>query len=242
MHKLIKTTLTLLVCSSLISCGSLMTKPEKKSDKPEFAGDMLTFSEVIGDQPETNVRMIITEGFMRMDEGPQAEDYLLFNRKTKTIYNIVAEEQSILIMQPGDVKLKSPYPILWNVESQTSNALMRTDNKNIASATHYRLKLNQKECYNMVTVDQGMDKALAVIREFRQVLANQLKTQYTPQKKQECYEAVNIFTPLNHLHQGFPIREWSAYGYQRFLINQRKMIIFPKRLFELPAGYDQLKL
>ena len=249
MYKIINVFLIIFLGLTTISCSTLESKVEKKDDKLEFAGDILNFSEVFADQPEENVRMIITNGYLRIDDGPQAEDFILYNRRNKIIYNVVSEEKSIMVIDSQDAVhdkkskgVKPAFPILWNVESQTSNALMRSDDKNSASATHYRLKLNQKECYNLVTVDQGMENPLNAMREFRQSLAAHLKTQYKPQDGQECYEAVNIFTPINHLHQGFPIREWSIYGYQRFLVNHRKMIIFPKKLFELPEGFEKINL
>jgi len=250
MHQITKIILVFISALGLIACSSHVIKPDSNEnsevEKLKFAGDMLNFSEIIGDQPESGVRMIITDDFLRMDDGPKSPDFVLYDRNKKIIYNVLAEEKSIMVIENNSdtqvQKLKPPFSLLWNVESQTSHALMRSDDKNSASATHYRLKLNQKECYNLVAVDQGMDKPLAALREFRQALADQLKKQYKPQKGQECYEAVNIFSPLNHLHQGFPIREWSVYGYQRFLIGHRKKIIFPKRLFELPEGYSSMKL
>lgn len=250
MYKIIQTVLVSLFSLHLSGCGInlLKTDGEQKKDNArlEFAGDLLNFSEIAEGQRETNVRMIITDGFLRIDDGPKSEDYVLFDRAAKIIYNVVAEEKNIMVIDSQDethnIELSPAYPILWNVESQTSHALMRSDDKNAASATHYRLKLNQKECYNLVAVDHGMEKPLAAIREFRSALANQLKKHYRAQEGQECYEAINIFTPLNHLHQGFPIREWSVYGYQRFLIEHRRMIIFPERLFKLPENYTRTKL
>ncbi|MDH3326365.1 MAG: hypothetical protein OEM38_06585 [Gammaproteobacteria bacterium] len=252
MFKITQIFLALLLGMNLFSCSVIDRKntaelqKHENTDKLKFAGDMLSFSEKIGDESETNSRMIVTEGYLRIDDGPKSVDFVLFDRANKVIYNVIAEEKSIMVIDSQDeahlLKLKSDFPILWNVESQTSHALVKNDDQNSASATHYSLKLNQKECYNLVALDQGMDKPLAALREFRQALANQLMSQYKRQQGQECYEAVNVFTPLNHLHQGFPIREWSIYGYQRFLVDYRKMIIFPKRLFMLPEGYSQIKI
>ncbi|HFD31828.1 MAG TPA: hypothetical protein ENJ28_03820 [Gammaproteobacteria bacterium] len=238
--------ITLLIVFSmsilLLACAS-NTKPiAEKKHKPKYAGDMLIFSEILGDQSESNVRMIITDDYLRIDDGTDSEDYVLFDRKTKIIYNIVADDKSIMEMETHDIKLKPNFPLLWSVESQPSHLLMKTDDANAARATHYRLKLNQKECYNLVALDKGMEKPLIAMREYRKALANQLKKHYQAQKGQECYEAINIFSPTTHLNQGFPIREWSVYGYQRFLVNYRKNIIFPKRLFELPKGYGRMKI
>jgi len=240
-QKIVKTAVIAILSMSLLACATVSKKSEKSVDKLEFAGDILTFSETI-DGHESTVRMIITKAYLRMDDGPEAEDYLLFDRRKKTIYNIVADEKSIMEIAVEASNIVPPYPISWRTESQSSNALMRTDNERAAKATYYLLSLNQQACYHVVAIDQGMEEALAAIREYRQVLANQLKSRYIRQAGQECYEAVNIFTPLNHLQQGFPIREWSTYGYQRFLVNYRQKIIFPKRLFALPDGYAHVKI
>ena len=59
---------------------------------------------------------------------------------------------------------------------------------------------------------------------------------------QECDEAINIFEPTKPLQYGFPFREWSSYGYQRFLVDYKKNIIFPEALFKLPDDYQRLSL
>jgi len=224
------------------ACTVSPEKNTKELPNLEYAGDLLVFSEVMDQREEEMVRMLVTKNYLRIDSGPNAEDYILFDRNKKLIFNVIAEEKSIMQIDTEKFDRSPAYKIRWNVESQTSSALMRSDDNGAASATYYHLKLNDKSCYNIVTVDKGMEEPLAALKEYRESLSHQLKRYYRPDKGQECFEAVNIFTPLHHLHKGFPIREWSAYGYQRFLVDYKKKIIFPKSLFELPIDFIKSKI
>lgn len=205
--------------------------------KPKNAGMMLVFSEMSAQEPEKDLRMIITDEFLRMDEGPQSQDFLLYDRSKKTIFNVVAEEKSVMAINPPESTLKPAFPMLWIVKSQTSHVMMRGQNADGGNATHHQFLLNEARCYDVVTLDGVLDDALVAIKEYRITLANELKRNYRRAENQTCYEAVNIFDPVNHLQQGFPIREWSEYGYQRFLVDYRTHVIFPADLFALPKDY-----
>jgi len=215
---------------------------QEKTLKPENAGYLLVFTEMRPNEPESTLRMIITDKHMRIDEGPQSEDYILFDRSSKVISNVVAEDESIMVINPGEQKTKAPFPLRWIIESQTSQALMRSDNSNEASATHFLYYLNDKPCYNLVTIDNHLVATLDAMREYNLVLANELKRNYREMDAQQCYEAINIFDPNLRLQNGFPLREWSSYGYQRFLVDFKNDVIFPKTMFELPTNYKKFKL
>lgn len=242
---IIQRILIILVSLLLFACVSNIkkqAKPEGKMIKPANAGYMLMFTEMRPHEPEASVRMLITDKFLRMDEGPKSEDFILFNRQEKIIFNVVKEDKSILVIKPVDKKVEPPYPLRWIIESQTSQALMRSQNNNDAAATHHLYYLNDEPCYNLVTVNNELVETLDAMREYNQVLANELKSNYLAMEGQQCNEAINIFDPDIRLQYGFPLREWSVYGYQRFLVDFKKDIIFPQTLFDLPEDYKKIAL
>ena len=229
----------------LCACTFKSTKPnpsDAKITKPANAGYMLMFTEMRPSEPEASVRMIITDEFLRMDEGPRSEDFILFNRQSKTIYNVVKDDQSILKIQPSEKILTAPFPLRWVIKSETSQALMRTQNSNEASATHYSYQLNDKPCYNMVTINNHLVETLDAMREYNRVLGNELKSNYREMEGQQCQEAILIFEPNIRYQYGFPLREWSVYGYQRFLVDFKKDVIFPESLFVLPKEYKTITI
>jgi len=237
--------IVLFVSLFLFACVSNVTKQTKsveKEEKPENAGYLLMFSENRPHEPEASIRMIITDKFLRIDEGPKSEDFILFNRQSKNIFNVVKEDTSILTIKSVQKNIEPPFPLRWIIESQTSQALMRSQNSEDTAATHYLYYLNDEPCYNLVTINNQLVETLDAMREYNQVLANELKSNYHQLEGQQCQEAINIFDPNIRLQYGFPLREWSVYGYQRFLVDFKKDIIFPASLFELPENYQNITL
>ena len=237
---IIKSVIVLFIILFLLACTFKSTKPNPSANtvkKPENAGYMLMFSEMRPFEPESSVRMIITDDFLRIDEGPKSVDFILFNRKTKSIFNVVKDDESIMLIKPTEKNVEPPFPLRWVIKSETSQALMRTQNSNEAAATHYSYRLNDKPCYNLVTINNHLVETLDAMREYNLVLANELKSNYREMQGQECPEAMSIFEPNLRYQYGFPLREWSVYGYQRFLVDFQKDVIFPKSLFVLPKKY-----
>lgn len=210
--------------------------------KPKGAGTVLTFTEKKRNETESLVRLIITDNFLRIDDGKDSNDYVLFHRKNKIIYNVVEDDKSVMVIRPKLKSYDAIKSIKWEINSQQSNAVMRSEKTSTNSVMHYEIRLDGKKCYNVVSIDNFLSDELNAIKEYRRSLANELYSNFRPEEGERCYEAINILDPLHHLQFGFPIREWSAYGYQRFLVNYNENIIFPESLFTVPKNYMQFSL
>jgi len=240
METLKKLILILIISTLTLSCsykGNTETSEVSKK-KPENAGTVLYMEESSETDGVTNVRMIITQNFLRVDEGRGSEDYILYNRKSKTIYNVVAEDSSIMMMNRESPEEFIAEPLIWQIEKDDSNALMRSDaNKN--GATHHKLKLNKRDCYNVVALNSFLGDEAKALSEYYSVLANELRYTFKPSQETQCFDAINIIEPHKRFSFGFPYREWGSYGYQRFLKNYQQRVIFPEKLFEVPKNYRQ---
>ncbi len=225
----------------LASCGSLQEKNPPRIDKPEYAGSLLRFSERSADEPEHLQRVLITDRYVRFDAGRDNGDYILFDRNERRIYNVVAEDGTILVLGNKNVSVKPDFPMGWQISSEASQALPRSGGQSQLSARHVSFKLNGKACYNVVSLVSGYEMENQALQEFYQTLARELKTSYRPQVDSPCFAAIMLFEPVKRFAYGFPFREWSVYGYQRFLQNAQQKIIFPKTLFELPADYQRIE-
>ncbi|HFE39546.1 MAG TPA: hypothetical protein ENK06_14220 [Gammaproteobacteria bacterium] len=202
--------------------------------KPANAGYLLRFVETRPEAAERRIRMIITDQYLRIDEGRQAKDFVLFNRKNKTLAHVDNNKVSVSQFDSAAEKIKPNFPLNWFVASQTSHALMKTQEDGKAKAMHYRLYLNDKPCYNLVSIESHLTETLDTLREYNQLLANQRKQVYKAVEGQQCRDAIKIFSPDIRLQYGFPLREWGSDGYQRFLVDVKKDIIFPATMFQLP--------
>lgn len=233
-----KTQITLLLFLLMTACASQVAKKTAEPTKiPKNAGSILYFEETSSTDGTVPVRMLITRKFMRLDDGKDNDDYVLFDRVKRKIYNVVKDDQTVMVMNgvpPDNFNYKKPH---WKIESQPSDALMRTDSKSSTGATYYKMSLGNKVCYNVVTLNNMLSDESRAIQEYYSVLGNELKKGYRPSEDSRCFDAINILDPAKRFSMGFPYREWGAYGYQRFLKNYRLRVIFPESLFEIPKNY-----
>ncbi len=216
----------------LLGCTSQPVKQTNdltKDGKPLHAGYLLMFTETRPQQKERNIRIIITDQFLRIDEGHQSENAVLFNRKSKTITQINPEQK----LKTRAKNIKPAFPLHWRIQSQPSHAIMRTQTNNNATAMHYLFYLNEEPCYNVVAIEDHLVEAVTALREYNQAMANKQKETYVFSEDKQCRDAITVFDPDVRTQHGFPLREWSSFGYQRFLVDFKRDIVFPASLFTL---------
>ena len=228
-----------IVLLGLAGCAGQVTKPEKTdAELKEAPGTLLILMErESGSEPFTT-RIFVNEGYLHMSDARSPTDYILFNRKEQTIYNVNAADKTIMVIRNKPIKVTSPIALDYQEESQPSGAIPKIDGR---SATHYRYNANGKHCYDAVVMPADfMPDVVAAMREFRQVLAGEHATTVdrTPKELLDaCDLSLNIFYATKHMEHGLPIREWDRHGYQRFLKDYRIDVQAVKGSFDLPKGF-----
>lgn len=207
---------------------------------PSEKGFLVWLDERLPDGEQRHVRMVVTDRFMRMDDGQANADYVLLDRRAHRAYNVVNADQSIRVM--GDAKppaVALPTPPAWTESVEPSNVLMRSDTPNALTAQHYAYSLAGAACYHVVTVDGLLPEVLAAWRDYKKILAQELAQTYDPviDGTDPCRAAAEILASAELLEHGFPLREWSEYGYSRFVQDYRWDMKFDSKLFELPSNY-----
>lgn len=235
MEKLLKIFLSFNLSILLMSCAGSPTINSSKEVVPEFAGSVILFNEKSATEPEHISRYIITQNFMRIDYGKDTDDFVLFDRRNNIIYNVVHGDSTIMKIQNKDTSLNKE--ITWEHRSEQSHALMRSSTGSDTLATHHTLSLAGQTCYDVVIVDNLLLDESKALNEYQSVLSGELIKSYQPDEQNKCFDAINILDPSKRYSFGFPYREWSSYGYQRFMANYRQKIIFPETLFKLPESY-----
>lgn len=165
--------------------------------------------------------------------------FILVDREKKIIYNVNHADKTIMEIRSQPVKVKSPIPIEYTIESQPSGAIPRISDMR---ATHYRINVNGKQCYNAVSAEKNFFPEVAVaLSEFRQILAGEhaKSVNSIPHDLLDaCDLALNIFNASDYLQYGFPLREWDQNGYLRFIRFFRKNYKMKPDAFELPKNYE----
>lgn len=187
-------------------------------------------------------RMLVTPDYLRSDEGGDAMDYLLFDRRSRHVYSVSHTQRSVLEIAADPVPEQAgPRPaVAVQVEAQP-------DAPRIAGlvVTRFRLSSGDEECMQATVVAELLPEVTAALRELRGVLAGR---QYRDlgkmpvEARTPCFLANYVYASDRHLQIGLPIQEALAGGIQRILMDYRLGQSVPEALFAVPDDYRRMQI
>lgn len=184
-------------------------------------------------------RFVVTPAFMRIDSGPGSHDFILLNRKQRKIYRVDSGDRTIMVIDTDRIKVKPPFPLeLGERDLGPMKGAPTIDGRR---PVHFQFSARGQLCYDVVAVPGLMKDALAAMRQFRRILADDSTVTFnlTPADLQNaCDMARSTFAPTRQLEHGFPIEERRADGHTRSLENFDRHFKPKPGLFELPKGYQ----
>jgi hypothetical protein len=223
----------------LASCASQGQKSEEETP----GGVVLLFSVKEAGTDFYQSRMYVDENVMLTRDSRSKNDYLLFDRKKRTIYSVSSGDETIFVITPKDIVVDSPLELDYRERSQPSAAIPQVQEM---QATHYRYDANGEHCYDAVALPEDfLPEVVQAMREFRTVLAGEHASTVgnIPRDMLDaCDLSVNIFHATKHLEHGLPIREWDQRGYQRFLVKYKKGAIIEAKDYALPEHYRRYSI
>ena len=183
-------------------------------------------------------RVMVTEDYVRLDEGRDAGGYTLFDRQQEILYNVQMEDRSILVMN-SDTPIPENSPgLILQEEVAVDEAAPRVAG---AQPTQVRLLANGELCSEMVVVEGVMEDALEGLRELKLSLARiQSSTlDATPlSMRTPCDLAANLYAADRPLNFGLPLQERSA-GRSQSLVDFSPDYEADDALFQLPADFSR---
>jgi len=206
---------------------------------------MIQFAETEKDIQPYMTRTIITPDYMRFDYNKDDDDFILFDRKTKVIYSVVNDDQTIVTVEPQEVTVKSPIKLDFSVEKGVLGE--EVPNVEGKKPEYYRYKVNGKLCYETISVKGLFPDASIAFRDYLKTLSGEHARilPRTPADMQDaCDLAVNIYYYGRMYDNGFPVNEWHGeYNnhYKRQMVNYDTDFKPDPKLFQLPAGYHRYK-
>jgi hypothetical protein len=183
-------------------------------------------------------RILVTERYVRMDDGKDDGDYLIFDRESRLISSVTHSDQTVFEIPPREVNAEPPMPI-----ERRSEAVAQPDAPRVGGKAPelQRLYVNDKLCYSVVTVPKLMGDAVAAITDFRQVLAGEhakMLPRLPADMQDACDLALNTFHPAWQVEFGLPLQEWDERGNGQMLMDFNGSLMVDESLFELPEGYS----
>ena len=196
-----------LILISPVPAQSEPAEPKTKATTTTNA-TVINFLEYQPDSGKYEVKMTITRNFLRIDDTMDASGFILFDRHKKIIYSVSDDNKQIIQINNKAVTIPSPIDLKLS-EKQLSL------NKNAPliegkTSEHHQFFVNEKLCYEMISVPGLMPDEVTAMQNFKQVLAGQQAETLTviPGDLQEgCDLSQHTFYPRRYLQKGFPIME-----------------------------------
>lgn len=183
-------------------------------------------------------RVIVTDQFIRFDDGVDQGNFALYDRKREMVFNVVHEDRTVLEIPRMPVEAKPPVPLKLSEQ----HVELQDDTPRVAGREpqQHALYSGVKRCYSVVAVPGLLPDVAEALSEFRQLMAGEhaFALEYIPAEQRDpCDMAVHIFRPGWFLQFGLPIQHWDEMGNAEALIDYKVGFEVAPGLFELPSGY-----
>lgn len=174
-------------------------------------------------------RILITERFLRLDGGHDKGDFVLFDRKSRHVVNVLHDQK--ILMRMHNRPLPDTRPLSYKVEEKVSPVNQRT--------IRVQLFADEKLCSETVSDQAMLPGAAKAMAEYKNALAyTQLQTYLnTPAElRQPCDLVHHVWESGRSLAYGLPIEERDYAGRVRQFSGSAMKRLDPG-LFKLPKGY-----
>lgn len=184
-----------------------------------------------------NARIMVTRGTLRMDDGVDEGDYLLFDRQQGLISSVTHGDGTVFEIPTRAVNQRPPMKL------RRRSSEVKMDNPPMVGKEkprHHQLIVNDKACYNVIAVEGLLKDVRQVLTDFRKTLSGEhakLLPRLPADQQEPCDLARNIFHPGWQLEFGLPIQEWDEQGRGQTLVDYKENTQLDDKLFTLPQGY-----
>ncbi len=188
-------------------------------------------------------RYLVTPEYLRLDDGVDVGDYVLYDRKAQIIYNVVHGDRTIGEIHARPVQQPKPKSLALK-EAQVA---LGNDAPNVGGRmpTRRQLYAGGRLCLDAVIVPELMPEAVKAMGEMLDVMAGEHAAMipHIPADMQDnCDLAVNVYAPGWALRFGLPIEQREYNGRRWSLVDFRGDVETADTLFTLPADYRHFNI
>lgn len=188
-----------------------------------------------------STRTIVTPRYIRMDDGEEGGDYLIFDREQKVISSVTHEDETVL-----EIPLKTVDKQMAPMELKRRDSLTPDSKAPLVSGKSpqkLQLYVNDKLCYDAVVVPGLQEDVVRALRSFKQVLAGEqgkMLADLPVEMMEACDMALHTFYPEWTLSAGLAIQEWDeSLRKGRMLLELQESVPVDSKLFTLPENYKR---
>lgn len=187
-------------------------------------------------------RILVTPEHIRLDEGTTSGSFTLFDRSQEIIYNVLAEDRSVLVLDTIGVDDERPESSLI-LEQEVIPDLGAPL---IAGRQPKRIRLlaNGEVCSELVVIEGVMEPALEALGEMKRALGRVQAAALDAiplAMRTPCGLAANVYAADRSVSFGLPIRETSG-DRRQLLLDFSADFGAEDSLFVIPDAYSRRPL
>lgn len=215
--------------------------PPEEAVKPDVSLEMTFVEQEPGVDPYPS-RMLVTKDYLRLDDGVDAGNFVLYDRHNRTIASVDHDARNVLWIYPHAVEVEPPMALVHSEESESHPEAPTIAGRH---PVQYRFITNGEVCGEVVSVEGLLEQGRIALTEYLDTLAGEqaLNMDKTPPEMQNACELTRlIFAPSRHLAHGFPVEQWDPRGRSRSLVGFREDVKLDPGLFQIPADYTSFSV
>jgi hypothetical protein len=196
----------------------------------------------IEQEPRTEpyrTRMLVTDDYLRIDDGEGTGDFVLYARRERAIYNVTSGDRLVLVIR--EAAAGAP-PTLRHETVREKDEAPQVGGH---AVVHYRLMTGGKVCHDLYAAAGLLPQAVEALREFISVLASDQAARLAGLPREvltPCYLANNAYAATRYLDYGLPVRRADHDGRVSELVDYRTGFAVEAGLFRLPADYRRMEI
>ena len=198
---------------------------------------VLFYDEVEQGAGSQTMRYIVNKQYLRIDNGDDNADFILFNVKAKTIYSINHEDRTILKIENHPWQQPE-----FNFKVVNSDKAMQGSPMIAGKQVYsYQVFADEVACTRVSLVKNMYADDMDIFYQYQQVLSGQqvATLKNTPEELHTpCFLIDQVYHSGNYYKAGLPVYIGFSRGYEKFL-KDFKESKFNEKIFMKPDGYEE---
>ncbi len=212
------------------------------ADEDSIISTLLYFEEKEPGLEPGIIRFIANDRYLRIDDGKDKDDFILFDQAQGIVFNITHTDRSVLEIKP--FKKQLPASIQKKLMSLKLNEEKLGD-ANLPSIAgmqpqSFKLLANGKVCTEVSSVKGLLKDVVTILYQYQRILSNNNRNNLSNMPTEfisDCMLANDVLGASRYLDYGLPIVWSKENGSQRFLMDYKKNQKMQSILFIIPEKY-----
>jgi hypothetical protein len=231
------------VSLSVLLAGASVQAAEPVTAADELDGYGLYYIEREPGIDEYEVKVTVSDRYVRVDEGTGESGYIIYDDKEQVIYSVSHHDRSVLVIRATPFT-DDKIPVKAVVEYLELADAPQVDGKQIYNYRVHPLKSEDETCTELQLVEGLLPEVRKILKRFQLVISGQqvsLTDNVIDEMRDACYYIDQIYNAGDYYDKGLPIQEWRSNERSRILTSYKKEKV-KQGLFEIPEDYRQFSI